>query len=300
MELTVQARYMTLFMALALAGGCAYESSRPIFPADQAIDDPSIGGGWKCTAADEPEMSAVIVETRPREYEIELSASGKTVARLRGFVTRSGGSTILNIQQIGESNMIGRNRYAAVRYVRAANGSLDVSVLRSRTNGRDIYNDLLHCMPQNTIGSLESLPPFEVTIVGTPLISPLSGRPAFYYESWFGERRGDEWISRQSGGRSQQDLRISTPRGPLDVRLANIRTYLAAASVSNGAMDGEEYRLEPNRTYYARVASETYLLPPRGGAPPESRERLVLQITDAPFVNLRPQRPLTPAFQDFR
>ena len=140
------ARLLPLVVTLAIASGCAYESPRPVFPIDQPIADSLIAGRWTCTSPNEPEMRVTISESRPREYAIEISASGRNTARLRGFIGRDGQTTILNLQQIGASDMISRDRYAAVRYAHRDGGSLDVDVLKSRENGADVYTPLLHCV----------------------------------------------------------------------------------------------------------------------------------------------------------
>ena len=137
---------ISLISMLAMASGCAYESPQPIFPAGRPIADRSLVGRWTCTSPNEPETTATISESRPREYSIELSAPGRNTVRLRGSVARAGQTTVLNLQQIEGTDLISKDQYAAVRYTRKADGSLDVAVLKSREGGVTRYDQLLHCV----------------------------------------------------------------------------------------------------------------------------------------------------------
>lgn len=321
-----------VFALLTLASGCPFEQARPLGPASQAVADATLVGAWMCTEPSEPEvhMTVAVTESVRRTYSIVLSAPEKKTARLRAFITRTGSTSILNVQQIGGSDLVSTGKYAFVRYVRQADGSLTLDAMK-RANGVDTFDDLLRCvrkdergpavLPSLTLTALDGLPPFEVTLGGAPIPSSLSNVPSLYFEWWFGDRMGDRWATRWSGGRSSKSLGVTTPRGTIELQLNDVRLYLAAVATQRfGPADvatappamreelaratrslvAEEYRLEAGHRYYAHVARESFRLPPRGGGPPTEREHVVLAISDAPFVNNQPQRPLTPAYQALR
>ena len=137
---------LALLSALWLAAGCAYESTQSVFSPDGSIADPSVAGQWTCTAPKEPTSTLTITESSPRQYALEMSAPGLKTVHFRGFITRTGESTVFNVQQIGANDLIDKDKYAAVRYAHLADESLDVAMLKSRRDGVDVYDELMHCI----------------------------------------------------------------------------------------------------------------------------------------------------------
>lgn len=139
----------------------------------------------------------------------------------------------------------------------------------------------------------------RVTVDGRGVRAPADGRRVVYLERITGVRDGDEWLHFSVESRTTDDLLITTPHGTIMLPPVRVRLYLRPATVRRATEPGEvtaEYRLEPGRRYYARVASETYLLPPRAdGLPPEQHVAYVLQISDRPFRRSKPVGPITPA-----
>lgn len=170
-----------------------------------------------------------------------------------------------------------------------------------------------------TVQSLKDLGAFTVTIDGPALESFPSKRPCRYFEWAVGEKQADTWAVRFAASHSGTPVTIVTPRGRIGVRYSSMRLYLPASAShrytradaaaapeivrahlsESEAITLEEFVLEAGRRYYARVDVETYFLPPEPGAgQPARRQHFVLAISDLPFKNGKPQRPLTPAFQD--
>lgn len=157
---------------------------------------------------------------------------------------------------------------------------------------------------------------FIVTVDGPVLTSFPSGRPCVYWEWAAGELRDGAWAVRIAGAHSGSTLLIKTPQGTVQLSHGSVRLYVGPAAAHRYSqsrtapvpeplrellreMDPltvEEYVLEPGRAYFARVEIETSMLPPRGDEPPKRRRTLVLGISDLPFVNGKPQRPLAPSF----
>ena len=170
-----------------------------------------------------------------------------------------------------------------------------------------------------TLESLKRLGEFKVTAEGEPLESFPSGRPAVYFEWAAGYKVNDQWAERTASGHSGRPVTMVTPRGRLDASFAALRLYLPVTTSrsysrrdAEGAPDVireqlrsdarpilvEDIVLEANKTYYAKVDTEGYWLPPdRDGGKPSRRFKAVLAISDLPFENGKPQRPLTPAYQ---
>ena len=167
-----------------------------------------------------------------------------------------------------------------------------------------------------TVQSLKDVDAFTVTIDGPTLESFPSKRPCRYFEWAIGEKRGDTWAVRVAASHSGAPVTVVTPRGRIEVRYNSMRLYLPASAsrrytragaanapeivrehlVENDAITLEEYVLEAGRQYHARVDVETYFLPPEPGGDPRRQQHFVLAISDLPFKNGKPQRPLTPAF----
>ena len=145
----MRAKALVVLGLSLIAAGC-YESATPLSPASEAIADTALVGTWSCVSPTEPDRPVVrISESRPREYAIELTEPGKKGARLRGFVTRTGPSMLLNLQQVGASDLISANRYAFVRYAYRPDKSVAMDWLKERTSSGDVFEPLLRCARQS-------------------------------------------------------------------------------------------------------------------------------------------------------
>ncbi|MBI3183559.1 MAG: hypothetical protein HYZ28_15590 [Myxococcales bacterium] len=167
-----------------------------------------------------------------------------------------------------------------------------------------------------TLEQLEQLGSFEVTFEGEAMESFLSGRRCVFIDWLYGERSGSEWVSSTSGFTSDRPLSAVTPKGKIELRPNRLRLFLApsfsksfaaqeassapgpvreALAEGNSPLTVEEYCLEPSKRYHARVQFESYQLPPRPGSKsPEQRKNAVLAVSDQPFKDGKPQRPLIP------
>lgn len=130
---------------LTFAAGCPLELREPLRPASEAVADASLVGGWMCAGSGEADMTVTVSQNAARTYAIELSAPERTTARLRAFITRTGQTAILNVQQIGGDDLVSTGWYAFVRYVRQRDGSLNLDSL-IRENGVDTFEALLRCV----------------------------------------------------------------------------------------------------------------------------------------------------------
>ena len=176
---------------------------------------------------------------------------------------------------------------------------------------------LLMIQDPPSLEALRDLGDFTVTLSGPALKSFPSAQNCVYWEWAAGEMKNGEWALRVGGTHSGTRLIIDTPRGRLDLAHGNMRLYLSAAASHRftrttaarstptplpellkevDPLNVEEYILQSGRTYYARIETETTLLPPQGNAPPERRSTLVLAISDKPFKEGKAQSPLTPSF----
>ncbi len=153
-----------------------------------------------------------------------------------------------------------------------------------------------------TIDSLRSVGVVRVKLDGRRVPSPVDGKEVVYLELVTGVRSRASWESYTIDSRTSDDLLITTPLGTVSLPPIRLRLYLRPSSMRRvrGTTDYRaEYRLIPRRTYYARVVGEQFYLPPRGqGLPPSTGTNYVLQVSDRPFVNGKPQGDLTPATRD--
>lgn len=170
-----------------------------------------------------------------------------------------------------------------------------------------------------TLQSLKPLGEFAVTVSGQSFASFPSARMCLYGEWAIGTKRGGEWVVRLATQHSGAPLHIATPQGAIDLRHGQVRLYVTPEAArhyaradaataplpvrelltEHEALTLEEVVLNAGTTYYARVDSEGYFLPPASpdGAPVR-RQNLVLAISDRPFKAGKPQRPLAPSFID--
>jgi hypothetical protein len=167
-----------------------------------------------------------------------------------------------------------------------------------------------------TLPSLQPLGEFAVTLSGESFASFPSERPCLYGEWAIGTKVGDEWAERFATHHSGTPLHVVTPQGTIDCGTA-VRLHVAPSAarqftkanaatapeivrelvVDHAALTLEEVVLTAGTTYYARVDAESYFLPPTSpGGAPVRRQNLVLEISDRPFKDGKPQRLLAPSF----
>lgn len=144
------------------------------------------------------------------------------------------------------------------------------------------------------------------------------GPPSLLVERVQGVKGPSGWVQfttwRSPGGVLQLSL-PDTP--PIAVPTRDLRLYLPAMDTrtfgpaeaggapapvrealvrDGGPVTVEVYALRAATRYHVRVAIETYHLPPEGPeGRPETASHTVLWVSDRPFVQGRPTRPLTPA-----
>jgi hypothetical protein len=161
---------------------------------------------------------------------------------------------------------------------------------------------------------------FEIRFASPKLDGYLSKKRCAYFEWAHGEGRDLSTYDR--GFHSEGDVEVLATAGARTFRFAlstrKLRPYLTP-SFDRQAHAGEawvpvvvaeelakakapvwvvEHCLALDARYQARVYVETYSLPPRGpGQPPGRGRNRVLQVSDRPFVDGRPQGEVTPAFR---
>jgi len=169
-----------------------------------------------------------------------------------------------------------------------------------------------------TLSSLRKLGSFTVTLKGATIESFPSGAPCIYFEWVYGEKKDDEWVMFSKGWQSGDGVTVISGEGEIELGVNQLRLYLAPAysrvyapqqindapeivremiASENKPITVEEYRLVENQTYFARVDSESYWLPPEDDKPPSRRMNHVLAISDLPFGEGERQRMLTPAYR---
>ncbi len=176
----------------------------------------------------------------------------------------------------------------------------------------------------DSLRDLQSLDAFEVTLEGTSQQAFFSKKTCVYFEWSFGEGQSADgnWVTSWRGYRSDAQLSVKTPKGMLDLSANDLRPYLGPSyeqtfTADNAAnapqvirdrikeghptLNAKEFCLEPGRSYYARVVVESFMLPPRPGSQQPGRgEHAVLSISDMPYKDGHPQRPISPAFKNHR
>lgn len=171
----------------------------------------------------------------------------------------------------------------------------------------------------SALQTLKELGEFTVTLSGQTFPSYPSQQPCLYGEWTVGKKSGDDWAERVATRHAGDSLHITTPKGAIDLRHgqvrlyvggSNLRTYTRAAAATapefvrdlladHAELTLEEVVLKAGTTYHARVSSESYWLPPSSSnGEPRRQQNLVLSISDLPFKDGKPQRPLAPSFLD--
>jgi hypothetical protein len=160
--------------------------------------------------------------------------------------------------------------------------------------------------------------PFEVTFAAEEKKSAV-GEACLWWEMDVGDRgpvtpESNGWRTWSHIWTEGGPFVLSTPRGELAMDDQKLRFHIAPALEETWRRDTKripeeakdhyfgdrevlsavEYRLVAGQTYYARVDVETYHLPPHGpGEKPREGRNTVLMVSDKPFVDGKPQVPLT-------
>ncbi len=158
---------------------------------------------------------------------------------------------------------------------------------------------------------------FRVKFDGKRVKSYFGKRTAVYQEVIHGTQTDGEWSTYTSDIVSDTPVTAITPKGKIVLPTVKLRLYLQPSirktftsktaskapaawhyeiSTMNEPIIVEEYRLEPGRSYYARVKTISYHLPPAGDeAAPVRIETTVLEVSDLPFKEGKPQLDATPS-----
>lgn len=168
----------------------------------------------------------------------------------------------------------------------------------------------------NDLSEANSLP---VTVEGTLQRSYMTGDSCYYSEWAYGAMHSDGSADLIPANQSHDSITIVTPRGIMRLDIFEIRTYLGAyySRTFNPENQGaaptpiqkllervpetiavREYLLQPERTYYVRVRSDSAMSPPKNpGDQPQVMYRNILEISDMPFREGIYARELTPAYK---
>lgn len=173
--------------------------------------------------------------------------------------------------------------------------------------------------PVVTLKDLAAYDSMSVTLEGDPALSYLTGDSSYYSEWAYGYAASDGSASLTPGYQSNAPLKVITPYGEVTLDVFTIRAFLGPSfsrSYDRGSLsiapapiqrlleqrDGtiaiREYVIKPGRTYYARVHTETFYQPAADGTPQELVQH-VLEISDLPFKNGKPQREATPSYAGY-
>lgn len=173
--------------------------------------------------------------------------------------------------------------------------------------------------PMVTWDDLSRSNSLPVTIEGTLQRSYLTGDSCYYSEWAYGVMRPDGSASLVPANQSYDSITVVTPHGIIRLDIFEIRTYVGSFysrtfSPENAGIaptpiqkllektpetiSVREYLLQPERTYYVRVRSDSaYGAPGTSGEAREVLVRNVLEICDLPFTEEKPPRSPTPAYQ---
>jgi hypothetical protein len=188
-----------------------------------------------------------------------------------------------------------------------------------------------------TLDELKSLGTTTFTVVGETTPSPIGKTACAWFEWVVGDRVADPgpeateeerkqwlrsggWRSYQNGTHSERPVTVNAEGGETEVSWRKLRLHLAPTTVQvftsaddaapwakewlkeNGApATVAEYCLQPDRTYYGQVKTETYWLPPE---PPDFEpgqgHNDVLVLSEEPFDERgKSPLPLTPMYSSW-
>lgn len=167
-----------------------------------------------------------------------------------------------------------------------------------------------------TLDDLTSSGVFRVKFDGKRVKTYFGKKTAVYQEVIHGTQTDGEWSTYTSDVVSDAPVTAITPKGKIVLPTVRLRLYLQPSirrtftsataskapaawhyeiSTMNEPIIVEEYRLEPRRNYYARVSTISYYLPPADAeSAPTRHETNVLEVSDRPFKNGKPQAKGTP------
>lgn len=170
-----------------------------------------------------------------------------------------------------------------------------------------------------TVDDLADAGELKIQLEGHEITSYPSNVRCLYFEWTYGLADGDRFQKRWSGYQSEESFTVVTSKGRLDLSARQVRLYVAAdfthtydasdraqaPDVVKQAMKEEkrpvtvqEHRLVAGRTYFAKVHVDSYMLPPEPGEHrPRQGRNAVLWISDVPFVDGKPARAITPAYE---
>ncbi len=166
---------------------------------------------------------------------------------------------------------------------------------------------------------------FTITPLAGAIASPVSGEATAWFDVAIGtanDVNGQlEWSMRQRGPSAEHDVVFDTAHGRLTVSFRKLRPHLApswsktfaalndvpaapawlrprlADAFGEGPVTVAEYSLRAGRSYFARVRTDSYALPPRReGAEPSRGSNMVLLVAEAAWEGAAPATKLVPAF----
>lgn len=165
------------------------------------------------------------------------------------------------------------------------------------------------------LASYRSLP---VTVEGRLQLSAMTGDSCYYAEWAYGPMREDGTTALVSARQTIDSVDVITPKGPIRLDVYQMRLFvgsyfsrtfntenIAAAPTpiqvllekQPGTISVQEYLLQPDRTYYARVRTDTiYMAITDNDDDSEFVTRPILELSDLPFTEEKPPRAPTPAY----
>lgn len=198
------------------------------------------------------------------------------------------------------------------------------SAMPSGRNAVSAGNKVVKTMEFNDFIKLVKGDDFKITVDGAAKKSFFTGRDYVHYETVVFSGDDDIRSRHRILYHTEEDFMIIHGENRTPVRYSQVRTCLAPAhdkkygrrdlkspgtdvekslaslmdEFSVDTIELAEYGLKKGVSYYARVKTESYHLPPRErGGRPERRENSVLVISDRPFPN---DVEITPLYQGWR
>ena len=167
------------------------------------------------------------------------------------------------------------------------------------------------------LASYRSLP---VTIEGRLQLSAMTGDSCYYAEWAYGPMHTDGTTELVSARQTIDSVDVVTPKGLIRLDVYQMRLFIGSyfsrtfnteniASAPTpiqvllkkhpGTISVQEYLLHPDRTYYARVHTDTiYMALTDSDDDSEFVTRPILELSDLPFTEEAPPRPPTPAYAE--
>lgn len=215
----------------------------------------------------------------------------------------------------------GRQRRRCVRLFLAALFLLGCDWCEGARPETDLKEDAEMATAPLALEDLAGLTEFPITLSGETLETYLSKKPCLYFEWHFGVKIDGDWDWFSTGYHHETDLVIETPKGPVEVSWRKCRLFLNPSWTKTVAPGNaseapevvreklaeekkpitiEEYALLPGKTYFARLDTESYHLPPRPpDMKPQRRTNTVIWISDQPFRDGKPVSLITPTFKSW-